>query len=158
GESTLLICGAVRFDHPAAYDLLRQLPARIHVESASPAHTEWMHATLRLITAEATAMRPGGQAVTTRLADSLVIHAIRTWLDSDHAALTGSLGAHKDERVGRTIALIQHNPGRYWTLGALAAEVAMSRSAFAARFTHVVGEPAMAYLARWRMYVAVDQL
>jgi AraC-like DNA-binding protein len=34
----------------------------------------------------------------------------------------------------------------------------MSRSAFAARFTELVGEPAMQYVGRWRMHVAVDSL
>ncbi|HXV56583.1 MAG TPA: helix-turn-helix transcriptional regulator, partial [Gaiellaceae bacterium] len=32
--------------------------------------------------------------------------------------------------------------------------VAMSRSAFAARFTALVGEPVMQYVTRWRMQVA----
>ncbi|HEU0204963.1 MAG TPA: helix-turn-helix transcriptional regulator [Burkholderiaceae bacterium] len=36
--------------------------------------------------------------------------------------------------------------------------MAMSRSAFAARFTQLVGEPAMHYVARWRMQVAVTRL
>ncbi len=34
----------------------------------------------------------------------------------------------------------------------------MSRSAFAARFTELVGEPAMHYVARWRMHLALDAL
>ena len=34
----------------------------------------------------------------------------------------------------------------------------MSRSAFAARFTELVGEPVMSYVARWRMQVAVAAL
>jgi len=34
----------------------------------------------------------------------------------------------------------------------------MSRSAFAARFTELVGEPAMHYVARWRMHVALTWL
>jgi AraC-like DNA-binding protein len=34
----------------------------------------------------------------------------------------------------------------------------MSRSAFAARFTSLVGEPAMHYVARWRMHVALTWL
>jgi AraC-like DNA-binding protein len=34
----------------------------------------------------------------------------------------------------------------------------MSRSAFAARFTERVGEPAMHYVARWRMHVALNAL
>ena len=50
------------------------------------------------------------------------------------------------------------DPARAWTLASLAKEVAMSRSAFAARFTELVGEPAMHYVARWRMHVAVTWL
>jgi len=57
-----------------------------------------------------------------------------------------------------TITLIHREPSRAWTLASLAGEVAMSRSAFAARFTELVGEPAMAYVARWRMHLAVDAL
>jgi len=34
----------------------------------------------------------------------------------------------------------------------------MSRSAFAARFTELVGEPVMRYVARWRMHVALGLL
>jgi AraC-like DNA-binding protein len=34
----------------------------------------------------------------------------------------------------------------------------MSRSAFAARFTELVGEPVMRYLGRWRMHLAVNAL
>ena len=34
----------------------------------------------------------------------------------------------------------------------------MSRSAFAARFTELVGEPVMQYVTRWRMQVALDWL
>jgi AraC-like DNA-binding protein len=34
----------------------------------------------------------------------------------------------------------------------------MSRSAFAARFTELVGEPAMHYVARWKMNLALTEL
>ena len=34
----------------------------------------------------------------------------------------------------------------------------MSRSAFAARFTELVGEPAMQYVTRWRMQVGLHAL
>ena len=73
----------------------------------------------------------------------------------DPAAQTGWLGALQDRQVGRAIALVHRDPSRAWTLASLAAEVAMSRSAFAARFTALVGEPAMHYVARWRMHVAL---
>src|SRR5215203_2453231 len=108
--------------------------------------------------AEASQPRPGGETVITRLADILVIQAIRTWITQDPAARTGWLGALQDRQIGRAISLIHRDPAREWTLASLAAEVAMSRSAFAARFTELVGEPAMHYIARWRMHVALTWL
>ena len=53
---------------------------------------------------------------------------------------------------------MHRDPARGWTVSELAGEVALSRSAFAARFTELVGEPAMAYLARRRMHLALDEL
>jgi AraC-like DNA-binding protein len=41
---------------------------------------------------------------------------------------------------------------------ALAGEVGLSRSAFADRFTDLIGEPPMRYLAMWRMRRAAGQL
>lgn len=158
GTPTTLICGAVRFDHPAARNLVEVLPAAIHLEAASSAQPDWMQATLRLIAVEARERRPGGEAVITRLADILVVQAIRSWLESDPAAQTGWLGALQDQQVGRAIALIHREPARAWTVASLAGELSMSRSAFAARFTELVGEPVMHYVARWRMQVALGSL
>jgi AraC-like DNA-binding protein len=158
GAPTTLICGAVRFDHPAARNLLEILPPAIHLEAGGSAQPEWMQATLRLIAAEARELRPGGEAVITRLADILVVQAIRSWLETDPAARTGWLGALQDRQVGRAIALIHREPARPWTVASLARELAMSRSAFAARFTDLVGEPVMHYVARWRMQVALGSL
>jgi AraC-like DNA-binding protein len=158
GAPTTLICGAVRFDHPAARNLVEILPAAIHLESAGLAQPEWMQATLRLMAAEARELRPGGEAVITRLADILVVQAIRSWLETDPAAQTGWLGALQDRQVGRAIALIHRQPERAWTVASLARELSMSRSAFAARFTQLAGEPVMHYVARWRMQVALGLL
>lgn len=158
GAPTSLICAAIRFDHPAAHQLLRLLPRVIRVDTSNSAQKDWMQSTLRFIEAEAQALRPGGETVITRLADILVIQAIRAWLEHDSRAQTGWLAALQDKQIGRAITLIHRAPAQAWTLQALASEVAMSRSAFAARFTELVGEPAMHYLARWRMYTAVSWL
>jgi AraC-like DNA-binding protein len=158
GAPATLICGAVRFDHPAARSLIELLPPILHLEASGPAQPEWMQSTLRLMAAEAKALRPGGEAVITRLADILVVQAIRSWLESDPAARRGWLGALQDRQIGRAIALIHREPSRRWTVASLARELAMSRSAFAARFTYLVGEPVMTYVARWRMQVAVGSL
>lgn len=158
GAATSLVCGAVRFEHPAAHHLVKLLPKVICVEASTSPQMDWMQSTLRLMAAEAKALRPGGETVITRLADILVIQAIRSWIEQDPAAQTGWLGALQDQQIGRAITLIHRDPAREWTLASLASEVAMSRSAFAARFTQLVGEPAMQYLARWRMHVAVTWL
>lgn len=158
GAATSLICGAVRFDHPAAHHLVRLLPTLISVGAWSAPETEWMQSTLRFMAAEARALRPGGETVITRLADILVIQAIRAWIAQDPGAQQGWLGALQDRQIGRAISLIQRDPGREWTVASLASAVAMSRSAFAARFSALVGEPAMHYLLRWRMHLALTWL
>jgi AraC-like DNA-binding protein len=158
GAPATVICGAVRFDHPAAARLVQLLPRVISVDSWSSSEMEWIQSTLRLIALEAKEMRPGGETVITRLADILVIQAIRSWITTHPAARTGWLGALQDKQIGRALSLVHRDPARSWTLNALADEAAMSRSAFAARFTELVGEPAMHYVARWRMHVALTWL
>jgi AraC-like DNA-binding protein/mannose-6-phosphate isomerase-like protein (cupin superfamily) len=158
GEPTTVVCGAVRFDHPTAVHLVSLLPRLIIQGAGDSPQTEWIHGTLRFMAAEARAMAPGGETVMTRLADILVIQAIRMWITNDPAARGGWLGALQDRQIGRAIALIHRDPGRDWALASLASEVAMSRSALAARFAQRVGEPVMQYLTRWRMHLAMSRL
>ncbi|OLT21584.1 cupin [Pseudonocardia sp. CNS-139] len=154
GAATTVVCGAVRLDHPATHHIVPLLPRVIHVEPTSGPHSEWMQSTLRLVAAEAAEVRPGGEAVITRLSDILVIQTLRAWIEHDPAAQRGWLGALRDRQIGRAISLIHRDPARDWTVASLASELAMSRSAFAARFTELVDEPAMRYVTRWRMQVA----
>ena len=158
GTPTTLICGAVRFDHPAARNLVGILPPLLYIQAADEPRASWMRDVFRLMAAEARAFRPGGEAVITRLADVLVIQAIRAWIDTAPAARTGWLGALQDPQIGRALALIHREPTRAWTVAALARELAMSRSAFASRFTQLVDEPAMQYVTRWRMQLAQHAL
>jgi AraC-like DNA-binding protein len=158
GAATNLICAVVRFDHPAARQLLAVLPSVIRAGDWASPQLEWLQSTLHLMAAEARELRPGGETVVTRLADILVIQTIRAWIDKDPAAQTGWLGALRDPQIGRSLALIHREPTRAWTVASLAGEAAMSRSAFAARFSELVGEPAMQYVTRWRMHLALDHL
>lgn len=158
GAACTIVCCAVRFEHPAARTLAGLLPPAVHVEPSGSPQSEWLQSTLRLMTAEAAHLRPGGETVLTRLADVLVVQAVRAWLDDDPAARTGWLGALRDPQIGRALVVVHRDPAREWTLGALAGEAAMSRSAFAARFTELVGEPAMQYVTRWRMHTALSWL
>ncbi|MGV8873067.1 MAG: AraC family transcriptional regulator [Rhodococcus sp. (in: high G+C Gram-positive bacteria)] len=153
-----LMCGAVRLDHPAAQQLISVLPALVVVDADSGPRQSRMQSLLAMVADEATALEPGGEAVITRLSDVLVIQALRSWMADDERARSGWLGALADDRIGVALALIHRNPDAQWTVAALAAEVKMSRSAFSARFTELVGESVMRYLSMWRMQIAHDSL
>lgn len=157
-DPSSLVCGGVRFEHPTARELIALLPRLLHVNATEGVGTEWLSATLRLIATEAADSRPGGETLITRLSDIVVIQAIRTWLDEEPRARTGLLAALRHPQIGHAMSLIHRNPARAWTVATLATEVAMSRSAFAARFTEIVGETVMTYLTRWRMRLALDRL
>lgn len=154
GPRVSLLCGVLSVDGPAARPLLDLLPAVVAVPGES---APWVRRTLELMTAELAHLRPGGEAVLTRLADVVVIQAVRACLDAQDPA-TGWLGGLRDPYVGAALAAVHRDPAHPWTIAALARVSAMSRSAFAARFTQVVGVPAMQYVTSWRMHVATDRL
>jgi AraC-like DNA-binding protein len=158
GAATTMICALVRFDHPAAHQLIRLLPKLICVDTWKSPEMEWIQSTLRFIAAEAQHLNAGGETVITRLADILVVLAIRAWIAQASQAQTGWLGALRDKQIGRAIAMIHRDPASAWTVASLAGAVGMSRSAFSARFTKLVGEPAMHYAGRWKMQAALTRL
>ncbi|HVJ61931.1 MAG TPA: cupin domain-containing protein [Tahibacter sp.] len=61
GAATHMICGAVRFDHPAARQLVGLLPKVIVLEAAHTLHDDWIGHTLRLMAAEARALSPAAK-------------------------------------------------------------------------------------------------
>jgi Cupin len=139
GAATTLVCGLVRLDHPAAHHIVPLLPDLIHVEPTGGLHDEWMQSTLRLIAAEAAQLRPGGEAVITRLSDILVIQALRDWIEHAPAAQRGWLGALRDRQIGRAITLIHRDPARDWTVASLAGRGAVHRTG--GRASHAVPHP-----------------
>ncbi len=158
GERTTLLCGVVKLDAAIGAELERCLPPLLHVEANSAPHGEWMSTTLAMMAAESRELRPGGETVVTRLADVLVVQAIRAWIHSAPAAETGWLAALQDPRVGLSLAALWREPAAEWTVNKLAKVAAMSRSAFAARFFALLSEPPMQHVTRVRMLVARDAL
>lgn len=158
GEITRATAGVVQFDHVAAKRLVSLLPPVLRLDAWGEDAGVWLQSTLALIGREASAMRPGGETVMTRLADILVIQAIRSWLDSAPEANHGWLAALRDRQVGKALALMHRRPEEEWSLVELARETGMSRSAFSARFTALVGQPAAQYLAQWRLHLARAKL
>lgn len=158
GAHTTMICVPTRFDHPAAHQLVQLLPKLIYIQAWRSSYFESTQSILRLMAAEAKSLRLGGETVITRLADVMVIQALRSWIEEDPMAQTGWLGALQDEHIGNAILAIHKEPERAWSVATLAKEVAMSRSVFAARFKQLVEESPMQYVTRWRMNIAMTLL
>ncbi len=157
GEETHAICGAVSVGERSAKRLVERLPEMLLLKGDAPEHA-WLFGTIRLMASEAQSLQPGGDTVITRVADILVVQGIRAWLRSDPQARRGWLGALHDPQLGKALALVHRTPTAPWTVESLAAQVGMSRSAFAARFMQQLGEPPMAYLRARRFDLAVDWL
>ena len=68
------------------------------------------------------------------------------------------LAALRDQQIGRAIALVHRDPARNWTVASLAMAVGMSRSAFAARFSQLVGEPAVRYVTLMAGFTTVQSM
>lgn len=150
--------GALRFDPVAARRLTSVLPLLIQLDALEADTTGWVQATLRLIAAEASELGPGAEIIITRIADVLVIQSIRSWLRNAPIAEQGWIAAFSDELIGRALALIHQEPAAPWSVAGLARDVGMSRSAFSARFSTLVGVSAMSYVSEWRMHLARTRL
>ena len=93
-----------------------------------------------------------------RLADVLFIQIVRGHLATLDPEASGWLSALGDAQIGAALGLIHESPESAWTVQSLASSAGMSRSAFASRFTRLVGEPPLHYLTRWRMQKAQSLL
>jgi AraC-like DNA-binding protein len=134
------------------------MPDVLHIRGTDDGETFLMRHMLAAMSREALNPRPGGTTVMLRLADILVIHAIRWWIDAGAGDRSGWLGALRDPQIGRALVQIHRQPERDWTVARLADSVHMSRSVFSDRFTALVGAPPLLYLTRWRMHLAARWL
>jgi len=152
---TRLLCGVVRISHPAGERLISQMPEVIHIRRDEHLFGDMLGELVRLVITEASGNFLGGETVITRLADVLVIQAIRTWVEQ-HSEIGGQwLGAIRDEKIGRALSQLHARPEVAWTIEKLGREIGMSRTALANRFSELVGQTVFAYLTEWRMNLAL---
>ena len=133
--------------------LLRAVPDTVVVPAADADL-----AAARLLAAEFDVDAPGQDVVLDRLADLVLVSALRAWCTSAGAAAPAWWRATADPSVGAALRLMRERPAEPWTLHALAAAVAVSRATLARRFTALVGEPPAAHLTRVRLDLAADLL
>lgn len=146
-----MLVGHCRFESPDAALLVSLLPEWVHVRDESRLAT-----LVQLVGDEARAQRPARDVVLSRLLEVLFIEALRTTAGT--AAWPGLVCGLADTRIGRALKAMHDQPGRAWTMAALASEAALSRSSFFERFRRRVGVAPMAYLLTWRMALAKKML
>ena len=78
--------------------------------------------------------------------------------DAGKTSGPGWFGALADRQWRSNVAAIHAEPARRWTVASLAQTAAMSRSSFALEFRELAGDTPMDYLARGRMFLALDRL
>ena len=150
-----LVCGFLGCDQRPFNPLLSTLPRRLHLPGLS---SGWLQFFARQVVEESRARRAGADSVLTRLAELMFVEVLRRYIETLPPGQRGWLAGLRDDVVGRGLGLLHGAPAHPWTIDELAGGVAMSRSAFAERFTGIVGQPPMQYLAQWRMQLAAGRL
>jgi AraC-like DNA-binding protein len=153
-----VLCGAFHLEHPSAFPLLRSLPEVIHIPDEQGRTAQGFTEIVQLIRCEAATPRLGTEVMLRRITELLFIHIIRVWVEQQAGTSSGWLAALRDPAIGKALSLIHQSLERAWKVEELAAAVALSRSAFSARFKELVGEPPITYLTRWRMHRATRLL
>jgi AraC-like DNA-binding protein len=157
-RALLMLCGAFHVEYPNHLPLLYRLPKLIHIRGAQGRMEQGFSDIVQLLARESASQQPGAGIMLRRLTELLFIQVIRLWIDQQAEASVGWLGALRDQPISAALDLIHQSPERKWTVKELAEAAALSRSAFSARFTEIVGEPPLTYLTRWRMLRATRLL
>jgi AraC-like DNA-binding protein len=155
---TRLLCGGFALNDRLTASVASLLPDVIRVDAATVAGTIWLQPVLAALEAEVANGLPGAQAIRAKMADVLLAQVLRSWLiGADRAGLRMN-GLLADSPVARALEALRDRYAEQWTIDRLAAHVALSRTALAARFRQHVGDSPMHYLTRIRVGQAAGYL
>lgn len=138
--------------------MLSALPAVVHVEDASRQLSQITESLVALMADEVERDEPGAETVIARLADALIVHVLRTYVDE--LPLDGGrwLAGLKDAAIREALGRFHRDPAAPWTINHLAEAAGMSRSSFTTRFRRLVGRTPADYVLRWRIHLGAGYL
>ncbi len=157
GELTHVMCGFLGTDS-AKDPLIEFLPNVLKLDVRQGTSAEWIQTSFRFAAQETASGRIGSPTVLARLAECLFMEAVRSYVTSLPPEQRGWVGGLRDPAVGRALALIHSRRDHPWSAEELARAVGLSRSAFAERFSRVMDESPMRYLAKQRIHFAAQRL
>lgn len=157
GSAAHLVCGFL-CSEAVVSPLFASLPPALTLDVREAASRDWIESSVAFAARELAAGRPSTSDLMSRLSELLLVEAIRRYAATLDGRATGWLKGLGDPQVGRALALMHGDIAAPWTVGRLARDVAMSRSAFVERFGGLVGVPPIRYLAQWRIETAKRRL
>lgn len=157
GARTRMICGFLG-GNEGIHPLLANLPPVMTLNLTVLPSGDWMAATFDYASQTQSEGDAGAATVMAKVSELMFIEALRRYLAALPKEERGWLAGLRDEAVGRALAIMHARPNEDWTTEALAQEAHLSRSAFAERFTTLIGAPPMRYLLNWRMTLAKQKL
>jgi len=152
---TAMLCGEFTAQGGKRNAVLDSLPDCFVVHE--PDEAGHFRALGQMMAAQARQSLFGNQLVLNKLADSLLVLAIRSHVVKD-LPRQGLLAALNDPRLSRALAAMHDDAGRNWSIAELAEVALLSRTAFCEHFSAVLGVAPMQYLTEWRMAEALRLL
>jgi AraC-like DNA-binding protein len=149
-----VICGFLGWDHRPFNPMLESLPRMLHLQPKPGAKRDRVAQLVDLALAEVPERQPGSRCVLLQLSELLFVEVVLRYLGSPIPEGRGWFSALGDPIAGHALALLHTAPADEWSLERLARAIGVSRSLLAERFTALIGQPPMRYLARWRMQLA----
>lgn len=153
---TLLLCGYCEFTQEIDSPLLEVFPSLTVVREEELLKHPWLKTTLDQLSAEYLSQQPGAGLVVDKLTEVVLVELIR--IDFGRGEWSRFIQGLSDKQIAKALQLLHANPHIVWTLEKMAAEVSMSRAAFAKRFKELVGQPMFEYLTRLRVGRAKELL
>jgi AraC-like DNA-binding protein len=152
-----MLGGAFQLHAANAALLVALLPKMIHIRSAEN-DAGRLARLIDLILEECASDKPGRDAILDRLLEVMLVEAVR-WLGNAQDSLpSGLLAGMRDPALAIALRAMHSEVKAGWTVAQLGKLAGMSRSAFSARFSEILGCAPMEYLSRWRITIAQDAL
>ncbi|MDF1609775.1 AraC family transcriptional regulator [Hoeflea sp. YIM 152468] len=138
----------------ASNPLLAALPDRFGYPLSADPETASL---VNIMCQEFEAARCGSASVVNRLGEVLIVRLLRAQIEAGSTE-PGLLAGLSEPRLSRAIVAIHESPGRPWRNDDLAEIAGLSLSRFSETFLTIVGETPAAYLRRWRLVLARQDL
>ena len=157
--NSLILSVRCLVDVEMARPLLSSLPPSIVIqqglEGSGPV---WLRLGLDFLALESELYRPGRDTLINRLISLFLIECVRDYVEQLPKNANNWLNAVRDPYLSPVLSAIHAKPAHGWTVVELASIACLSRSAFAERFSQIVGQPPLTYLTQYRLRLATRLL